>query len=243
MSGDWIKMRVDLLTHPKVIRMASALKADRFRVIGGMLAVWAVFDTHSADGHMEGYTLQIMDETIGWRGFSAAMASIGWLNADDEGLSAPEFETHNSKSAKRRALDSSRKMSGREADKTANGSWNSDGQMSASDADKTRTREELEKKKKKPPTPLPPGFEKFWEAYPRKTAKADAVKAWEKIEPDDSLQGAILKAVARQTTWPQWAKDEGEYVPYPASWLNGRRWEDQPTVNGAGPDDIFAGAH
>ncbi|MQI04921.1 hypothetical protein EI057_02935 [Escherichia coli] len=32
MAGDWIKMRADLHTHPKVVRMASALKADRLRI-------------------------------------------------------------------------------------------------------------------------------------------------------------------------------------------------------------------
>ena len=31
MASDWIKMRSDLFTHPKVVRMASALKADKKR--------------------------------------------------------------------------------------------------------------------------------------------------------------------------------------------------------------------
>jgi hypothetical protein len=36
MAGDWIQMRVALQTHPKVVRIASALKADRLRVVGGL---------------------------------------------------------------------------------------------------------------------------------------------------------------------------------------------------------------
>jgi hypothetical protein len=153
-AGDWIKMRTGLLTHPKVVRVASALKADKLRVVGAMFAVWSVFDEHSTDGYLEGYSFDAMDATIGWRGFSAAMAAVGWLESDDEGLTAPEFDEHNSKSAKRRALDASRKKSGRDADETANGSWTSGGQMSACDADKTGTRKELNKRKNK--TPLPP---------------------------------------------------------------------------------------
>lgn len=31
MAGDWIKMRADLHTHPKVVRMASASEADKKR--------------------------------------------------------------------------------------------------------------------------------------------------------------------------------------------------------------------
>ena len=71
------------------------------------------------------------------------------------------------------------------------------------------------------------GFDKFWEAYPKKTAKANAVKAWKKLDPDEELQGAILTSLERQKSSVQWTKDNGQYIPYPASWLNGRRWEDE----------------
>lgn len=259
MSGDWIKMRVGLLTHPKVIRMASALKADRFRIVGGMLAVWSVFDQHSADGRLDGYTTQLLDDAIGWRGFSGSMAAIGWLEVDDEGLTAPEFEEHNSASAKRRASETKRKKNDRGADKTAHGSWTESGQMSASKADKSlemsaddaeilRTREEQEKKKK-PPNPrqrgdeLPPGFEAFWTAFPRKTAKPEAVKAWSKLDPDDPLQAALLKAVDRQRRWPSWTKDGGQFIPHPSTWLNQRRWEDEQATAGASSEQLFEGAH
>ena len=36
MAGDWIKMRADLFTHPKVVRISSALKADTLRTVGGI---------------------------------------------------------------------------------------------------------------------------------------------------------------------------------------------------------------
>lgn len=45
MAGDWIKMRADLHTHPKVVRMASALKADRLRIVGGLHSAWCLFDS------------------------------------------------------------------------------------------------------------------------------------------------------------------------------------------------------
>ena len=64
MAVDWIKMRVDLQTHPKVVRIMSALKADKFRVIGGLHAVWSVFDAHSEDGRLDGYSPETMDSII-----------------------------------------------------------------------------------------------------------------------------------------------------------------------------------
>jgi hypothetical protein len=127
-AGDWIKMGKDLLTHPKVVRMASALHADKLRTVGGLFAVWCLFDTHSVDGQLSGYTPETIDDEIRFPGFSAAMEAVVWLKCDDEGSSLPDFEDHNGQSAKRRAQETDRKRIERKT--------------SASDADKKRTREE-----------------------------------------------------------------------------------------------------
>jgi hypothetical protein len=128
MAGDWIKMRTNLRTSPKVVRIASALKADRLRVIGGLHSVWCLFDAHSADGQLAGYTVETLDEDIGWPGFASAMIVVGWLESSDDGLSTPRFDEHNGQSAKRRCQESERKRESRKS--------------SADDADKKRTREE-----------------------------------------------------------------------------------------------------
>lgn len=116
MAADWIKVRVDLQTHPKVVRILSATRADKFRVIGGLHAVWSVFDAHSEDGVLRGYTPELLDHVIGWEGFSRAMEAVGWLTFDGlETLSLPEFTAHNGKSAKARAEDQKRKRDERRA--------------------------------------------------------------------------------------------------------------------------------
>jgi len=128
MAGDWIKMRADLHTHPKVVRMASALKADRLRIVGGLHSAWCLFDVHSVDGFLDGYSADTLDDLIGFPGFSRAMMSVGWLEENGDSLVMPRFEAHNGHSAKRRAQDADRKRNVRNA--------------SASEADKKRTREE-----------------------------------------------------------------------------------------------------
>ncbi|MEP8938451.1 DnaT-like ssDNA-binding domain-containing protein [Enterobacter mori] len=128
MAGDWIKMRADLHTHPKVVRMASALKADRLRIVGGLHSAWCLFDVHSVDGLLDGYSADTLDDLIGFPGFSRAMMAVGWLEENGESLVMPRFEAHNGQSAKRRAQDADRKRNVRKA--------------SASEADKMRTREE-----------------------------------------------------------------------------------------------------
>lgn len=80
---------------------------------------------------------------------------------------------------------------------------------------------------------LPAGFLDFWRAYPRKESRDKAIKAWLRLAPDEELQRAILAALERHKRCPQWTKDNGQYIPHPTTWLNGRRWEDQPIANGA----------
>lgn len=72
-----------------------------------------------------------------------------------------------------------------------------------------------------------PSFESFWAAYPRKVAKPQAEKAWRKLDPDTQTLEAIIAAIQRDGRSDQWLRDGGQFIPYPATWLNGRRWEDQ----------------
>lgn len=70
-------------------------------------------------------------------------------------------------------------------------------------------------------------FEKFWEKYPRKTSKPQALKAWQSLKPDNELLEVILSAIEKQKRSEQWTRDNGRYIPYPATWLNNKRWEDE----------------
>ena len=84
------------------------------------------------------------------------------------------------------------------------------------------------------------GFLAFWQAYPRKCGKADAEKAYLKLNPSKELQKTILEAVERNKASPGWNRDNGKYIPYPSTWLNGRRWEDEQIRDSSGFDKIFS---
>lgn len=76
-------------------------------------------------------------------------------------------------------------------------------------------------------------FDTFWAAYPRKTNKQAAEKAFLKLNPDETLMQTILNAIEKQKKSDQWTKDGGQYIPHPGTWLNGRRWDDEmPTGHG-----------
>lgn len=74
------------------------------------------------------------------------------------------------------------------------------------------------------------GFEAFWKAWPKKVAKEDARKAWAKLNPSVELQEVMGKALEIQKNSNQWKKENGNFIPYPGTWIRGRRWEDEIKV-------------
>jgi hypothetical protein len=74
-------------------------------------------------------------------------------------------------------------------------------------------------------------FDVFWAAYPRHTDKQAAFKAFVKLKPDDALMQVILAGIEKQKQSAQWTKDGGQFIPHPATWLNGCRWEDELPKN------------
>jgi hypothetical protein len=76
---------------------------------------------------------------------------------------------------------------------------------------------------KKDKNNISPGFEKFYEEFPRHEGRADAERAWKKIK--ESEVGAVMDGVARYKI--KMAGTEKRFIKTPAAWLNGRRWEDE----------------
>jgi hypothetical protein len=73
-------------------------------------------------------------------------------------------------------------------------------------------------------------FDQFWAIYPRKIAKADARKAWlqtKDVRPDITT---VISAITAACRTESWMKQGGVFIPYPATWLRGERWEDELEV-------------
>ena len=71
-------------------------------------------------------------------------------------------------------------------------------------------------------------FEQFWVAYPKKVGKKDALKSWMKAS-DKPQVSEILMAIENAKKSEQWLKDNGQFIPNPATWLKQGRWDDQPS--------------
>ena len=80
-------------------------------------------------------------------------------------------------------------------------------------------------------TDLLDGFAQFYRLYPRRQKRLSAESAWKKLKPDAALRETLLVALANHCLRPDWIKDGGQYIPLPATWLNGRCWEDEILAN------------
>jgi len=72
------------------------------------------------------------------------------------------------------------------------------------------------------------GFDSWYEAYPRKKAPGDAQKAWRQTAAERPPVATMLAALQRQIAeWKQQGRPI-DRVSYPASYLRGKEWADEP---------------
>ena len=75
-------------------------------------------------------------------------------------------------------------------------------------------------------------FDKFWNAYPKKVSKGNVEKWFTKNKPSEDLVNEMITKINLLKETKQWKSDNGQYIPYPTTWLNAKGWEDeiQPTT-------------
>lgn len=79
-------------------------------------------------------------------------------------------------------------------------------------------------------------FDEFWAAYPKKAAKGAAFKTWKRLKPSQELTDKMIAAIETQKRSEQWTLEGGRFIPNPATWLNGERWEDELTGGAGGAE-------
>lgn len=102
--------------------------------------------------------------------------------------------------------------------------------------------EEKEKKEAKPPMALPPqenitnadiityeeqAFNTFWAEYPKKVNKKGCLKSFIKIKNLKEEMPLIMASLERFKKSKDWLKDNGQFIPYPTTFINQERWKDE----------------
>ena len=75
-------------------------------------------------------------------------------------------------------------------------------------------------------------FDEFWDLYPKKVGKKAAQSSWKRIHPDAALFDRIIQSVTAAKRSEQWIRENGRFIPNPATWLNQGRWDDELTASG-----------
>lgn len=70
-------------------------------------------------------------------------------------------------------------------------------------------------------------FDKFWEVYPKKVSKGNVEKWFTKNKPSEDLVNEMITKINLLKETKQWKSDNGQYIPYPTTWLNAKGWEDE----------------
>lgn len=193
----WIKMQHDVGEKPEVVSIACRLCMDRFAVIGRLHKVWSWFDQHTGDGSASGITPAFLDQLVLHEGFAASMTAVGWLVPRHGSLVVPNFDRHNSKSAKDRALAAVRQSRSR----NASCATKTERFLSYSDS-----------------------FLLFWDSFPKGRRKSKR-KAWEAWEAARALV-AEETLISAAKEYANSDEGRGEYVKMPSTWLNQECWDD-----------------
>lgn len=85
------------------------------------------------------------------------------------------------------------------------------------------------RKLKAEPDWKPERFKAFWEYYShhaRGENKQGAIRAWDRLQPNDELIRVMGMALQQQVASDDWQRGIG--IPYASTWLNNARWQDAP---------------
>jgi len=115
-------------------------------VVGKLLKIWRWFDQQTIDGNAPSVTLALLDNVCGVTGFAKAMCDVGWLIESVGGVSLPNFDWHNGKTAKARCLTAKR-VASHKSNAKGNAETNSDSVTEALPREEKRREEKKEDKK------------------------------------------------------------------------------------------------
>lgn len=221
----YFKLDVGYLTNPKV----AALALDHPRVVLLHMASIAYAAQHLTDGVFPVRLLLMLNRATD--ADAGLLYDSGlWVDLSNGNAEVHDFLEHQRSAAEVKNAED-------KAKRAANARWNA---PSMPEALQVASEVAMPREKEREKTTTS-DFDIFWDQYPRKIAKGNAVKAYVKALKKTDAQ-AILNGLANYL--PAWAQTEEKFIPHAATWLNGERWADQVAAPKPvdGPRDQWARA-
>jgi len=108
MAGDWIKVENATPQKSEIWAIAETLNIDPDAVFGKLVRIWIWFDEHTEKGNAPSVTKKLLDRNVGVKSFCDCVINVGWMCEKSNKISLPNFDRHNGKTAKNRALTAKR---------------------------------------------------------------------------------------------------------------------------------------
>jgi hypothetical protein len=221
----WIKIRTNLIDHPKVVRIVSALCPQDVRkmsadvcILGALVRFWSIADQHADGDLLPGMTLEALDSKLSLPGFAQLMADVGWLKVGPDGLYLVNYQVHNGKNAKRRAAESKRKMDVRKMSALCPQDVRIDAHLEKEN--KSKNKKKKKKEEAEPPTPDQIEFEFPCDGEPDSWPLTKPLVArWSELYPKLDILSECRKALAWVESNPENRKTAGGMTRFLNGWL------------------------
>ncbi|MDO5537996.1 MAG: hypothetical protein Q4F72_10765 [Desulfovibrionaceae bacterium] len=84
-------------------------------------------------------------------------------------------------------------------------------------------------------------FRVWYAAYPRRVDRKAAQAVWQRLAKAGTLPSldVLLAALAWQRKLDDWTRENGRYVPHPATYLSREKWTDEPPAETARPQASY----
>lgn len=245
----WMKVEQSIRDHRKILQVADELDVDAAHVTGCLVLLWLWAIDNAPEGSLEGVQPGTIARAAQWTGeksaFIEALTRAGLLDETPDGLQIHDWAERAGNLIERRKGDAERKRRERAGKKNQEEA----AEASAGRPPDIRTQSRVEQSRveqtraKRISPPIAPSggdtaepaapslqekrFAEFWDEYPKKVGKADALKAWKRAKITEEIFERILQSVRAAKASEQWRRENGRFIPNPATWINQGRWDDE----------------
>lgn len=222
----WFRVDDGFYSSRKVTQIP---RTDRWPAIG----LWTIAGTWSAKELTDGFVPDYQLEELGGRVVDADnLVRVGlWVRVDGgyEFSNWGEYQPTKAEIEAQREKEAERKRKWRESRESQRESRGTD---AGRDAGHQQASGHPDPTRPDPALPIttdvvtvPDRFDEFWEKWPRKVDKPAAQRAWKKAVKKIPAQ-RLVELTAAYASHPY--LPEKAFIPNPATWLNGERWNDDP---------------
>jgi len=239
----WLRVDETLADDPAIFRAARELGLDDSDLFLGMfirLLSWV--SRYAPDGNLRGFDAAEIAKGAGWLGdpqvFLDALHAAGLISEQNDRLELRDWWEMQGKHRELQKRDAQRQAKKRAALKKSEGCTgdvqkSSNGRTEDFSANVRTDDSDVNHDTSEPTLHLKvadnPNFRIFWASYPKRKSKTDARKAWKQTAKSRPPLPQIVAKLEELMHSPEWRKDGGQYIPYPATWLRRGGWDDEVT--------------